>query len=104
MLKIRKGDTVSVIAGKDKGKQGKVLHVLPLENKALVEGVNYVKKATRRTQSEQQHSGIVSVERPIACSNLMVVCKNCNVAARVGFSLLKDKSKGRVCKKCNETF
>lgn len=104
MLKIKKGDTVAVIAGKDKGKKGKVLRVFPEIGKALVEGVNYVKKHQRRTQADQQHTGIMQVERPLSISNLMVVCKNCQAPSRLGFVILKDKTKARLCKKCNETF
>ncbi len=104
MLKIRKGDTVAVMTGKDKGKQGRVMHVYPETSKVLVEGINYVKKAKRRTSQEQQHTGIVQMEMPIAVSNLAVVCKNCNAPVRVGFSILKDKSKARICKKCNEAI
>ena len=104
MLKIRKGDTVAVTTGKDKGKQGKVMHVLPEIGRALVEGINYVKKHKRRTQQEQQHTGIVQIEKPIALSNLKVVCKSCNAAVKVGFSILKDKTKVRICKKCNEAI
>jgi large subunit ribosomal protein L24 len=104
MFKIRKGDTVLVRAGKDRGKQGKVMHVYPVSRKALVEGINYVKKHKRRTQQEQQHSGIVSIEKPLALANLMLVCPNCSAPAKVGFSVLKDQSKARVCKKCNEAL
>ena len=102
MDKIRKDDTVTVMAGKDKGKQGKVMRVFPLTRKALVQGVNYVKKHKRRTQQEQQHTGIVQIEAPISLSNLAVICKSCNAPTRVGFSVEKDKTKTRVCKKCNE--
>ncbi|HAJ57418.1 MAG TPA: 50S ribosomal protein L24 [Candidatus Omnitrophica bacterium] len=104
MLKIRKGDTVAVLIGKDRGKQGKVMYVLSQEHKALVEGINYVKKAKRRTSQDQQHTGIVQMEKPVAISNLAVVCKNCNAPAKVGFSVLKDKTKARVCKKCSEAI
>ncbi|MFA5038879.1 MAG: 50S ribosomal protein L24 [Candidatus Omnitrophota bacterium] len=104
MLKIRKGDTVAVMTGKDKGKKGKVMKVLPEARKAVVEGVNYVKKHQRRTQAEQQQTGIIQVERPIALSNLMVICKNCQAPTKVGFTVLKDKTKSRLCKKCNEAF
>lgn len=104
MLKIRKDDTVAVITGKDKGKQGRVMHVYPEISKALVEGVNYVKKAKRRTSQEQQHTGFVQMEMPIALSNLAVVCKSCNTPVRVSFSVLKDKTKSRICKKCNEAI
>ena len=104
MLKIKKGDTVVVMAGKDKGKQGKVVRVLPVLRKAVVEGINYAIKHKRRTGQEQQHSGRVQIEMPIALANLMVMCKNCNSATKVSFSVLKDKTKARLCKKCNETF
>lgn len=104
MLKIRKGDTVFVTVGKDKGKQGKVIHVYPELHKALVEGINYAKKAKRRTQQDQQHTGIVQIEMPIETANLKVMCKSCNAPAKVSFSILKDKSKARICKKCNEAI
>ncbi len=104
MNKIMKGDTAQVLAGKDRGKQGKVMRVLRSDGKALVEGINRVTKHRRRTQQEQQHAGIVQIEAPIALSNLQVVCKNCNAPARVGFSILKDKTKARICKKCNEAI
>lgn len=104
MYKIKKGDTVAVLAGKDKGKQGKVMHVYPNLAKAVVEGINQVTKHRRRTQQEQQHAGIVKIEAPIAISNLQVVCKSCNSPVKVGFSILKDKTKTRICKKCNETI
>lgn len=104
MFKIRKGDTVAVLTGKDKGKQGRVMHVYHETSKVLVEGVNYVKKAKRRTSAEQQHTGIVQMEKPVAVSNLALVCKSCNAPAKVGFTVLKDKTKARICKKCNEAI
>jgi len=104
MIRIRKDDMVKVLTGKDRGKQGKVVRVDNVNMKALVEGINTVIKHRRRTQQEQQHEGRVKMERPIALSNLMLICKNCNVAAKVGFQIMKDKSKARVCKKCNEAF
>jgi len=104
MFKIRRGDTVAVMVGKDKGKQGKVIHVYPAAQKVLVEGINYAKKHKRRTQQEQQHTGIVQMEKPIALANLRVVCKSCSAATKVSFAILKDKTKARICKKCNEAF
>jgi large subunit ribosomal protein L24 len=104
MLKFRKDDTVLVLAGKDRGKKGKVLKVFPEIEKALVEGLNIVIKHRRRTQQEQQHEGRVKVERPLSLGKLAVVCKNCSAPTRVGFKVLKDGSKERLCKKCNETF
>jgi large subunit ribosomal protein L24 len=104
MNKIKKGDTVAVMTGKDKGKKGKVLHVMPGTGKVLVEGINFVKKHQRKTRQDQQEAGIVQVERPVQAANLMVVCKNCQAPARVGFTVLKDQTKARICKKCNEAF
>ena len=101
MLKIRKGDTVQVIKGKDTGKKGKVLFLLSEGKRALVEGINLVKKHKRQTRQDQQ-GGIVSIEAPIAIGNLMLLCKNCQKPVRVGFSVLADKSKARICKSCKE--
>jgi large subunit ribosomal protein L24 len=104
MLKIKKDDTIAVLSGKDRGKQGKVMHVFPETRKALVQGINLAKKHKRRTQQDQQHSGIVQIEVPIALSNLAVVCTSCNVPTKIGFSVLKDKTKTRICKKCREAL
>ena len=101
MAKIRKDDTVKIIAGKDKGKTGKVLSVLPGENRAFVQGLNLVKKAKRRTRDDQQ-GGIIQKESPIAISNLMVVCQKCSKPTRIGFTFLSDGTKSRICKKCKE--
>lgn len=103
MQKIRKGDLVQVIKGKDSGKKGKVLEVFFREKRALVEAINLVKKHKRQTRQDQQ-GGIVSVEAPISISNLMLFCKTCNGPVRVGFSLLKDKTKSRFCKNCKESI
>ncbi len=101
MPRIKKEDIVAVIAGKDKGKKGKVLAVFPGVDKALVEGVNFVKKHRRKTQQDQQ-GGVVQKEMSIHLSNLMLVCKRCNKSVRVGFSVLKDGSKSRICKSCGD--
>lgn len=103
MLKVRKGDIVQAIKGKDKGKKGKVLSILPEGRRALVEGVNLVKKHKRQTRQDQQ-GGIVSIESPINVSNIMLVCKTCQRPVRVGFSLLKDNTKVRICKSCKEAI
>jgi len=101
MFRIKKNDTVQAIKGKDKGKKGRVLEVFAERGRALVEGVNMVKKHKRKTQQDQQ-GGIVSIESPIALSNIMLVCKHCNRPSRVGFSVSKDGTKTRVCKACKE--
>ena len=99
MLRIKKNDMVSVITGRDKGKKGKVLEVFPFESRAIVENINLVKKARRRTQQNQK-GGIVDIEAPIHLSNLMLVCKQCNKPTRFRVSILKDGTKIRECKKC----
>lgn len=101
MLAIKKDDNVGVIAGKDKGKKGKVVAVFPRSNKALVEGVNFVKKHMRKTQQDQK-GGVIQKEMAMQISNLMLICKRCNKPVRFGFSSQKDGSKIRVCKVCKE--
>lgn len=100
MQKIKKGDTVQVIRGDDKGKKGRVINVLPGAKRALVEGINTVKKHKRKTQKEPQ-GGIVAVETPIAIANILPFCKRCNTAVRVGFKQTAD-TKTRLCKSCKE--
>lgn len=90
-----------VIAGRDKGKKGKVISVFTKDNRVLVEGVNFVKKHMRRAQQEQQ-GGIIQKELPLNLSNIMLFCKRCNKPARIGVSFLKDGSKARICKSCKE--
>jgi len=101
MLKIRKGDIVASTKGRDRGKKGKVIEILPGGQRALVEGINMVKKHKRKTQQDQQ-GGIVSIESSISVSNIALVCKNCNKSARIGFTTLTDGTKARICKLCKE--
>ena len=103
MLKIRKNDTVVCRAGKDRGKKGKVLSVFPAENRAIVEGINFKKRHTRKTREDQQ-GGIIQRETPIQISNLLLLCNKCNKGAKVGFTLLKDGKKVRICKRCHEVI
>ena len=103
MLTVRRNDTVYVTTGKDKGKKGKVLRLLAAEKRAIIEGINLVKKHKRRTQQDQQ-GGVVSIESPISISNLMVVCKHCGKPARVGVKVLEDKTRSRYCKSCKEVI
>lgn len=103
MFRIRKGDTVQVIKGKDKGKKGKIITILPERKRAIVEAINLVKKHKRQTRQDQQ-GGIVSIEAPISVSNLMLFCKSCNRPTRVGFSLTVDKIKARFCKSCKQSI
>jgi large subunit ribosomal protein L24 len=103
VFKIRKGDMVQAAKGKDKGKKGKVITIFTETNRALVQGINMLKKHKRRTRDDQQ-GGIVSIESPIQISNLMLVCKACARPARVGFKIGQDKAKLRFCKACNEAL
>lgn len=103
MFKIRKNDIVIVCAGKDKGKKGKVLSIIREKNRAIVEGVNFIKKHMRKTREDQQ-GGIIQRESSINISNLMFFCNKCNKKTRIGFTLLKDGSKVRMCKKCREVI
>lgn len=103
MNKIKKNDTVFVLAGKDRGKTGKVFRVFPSDGRALVEGINYAKKHMRKTKQDQQ-GGIIQKEATINLSNLVVFCKTCKKGARVGISVLADGTKSRYCKRCKEAF
>ena len=104
MDKIKKNDTVYVLAGRDKGKTGRAFKVFPKEDRALVEGINYVKRHTRKTQSQDQQGGIIQKESPIHISNLALFCKTCNKYARVGINILADGTKSRYCKRCKEVI
>ena len=104
MFKIRKGDVVYVLKGDDRGKKGTVLKILPKKNRAIVEGINYVKKHIRRKRREDEPRGIVQMETPIHISNLALFCKKCNRFTRVGFRILESGEKTRVCKDCKETI
>ena len=100
--KIRRNDRVMVIAGKDRGKVGKVKKVLPRKARAIVEGVNIIKKHQKPTPGNQ--GGIVENEASIHISNLMLICPKCTDPVRVGYKVLEDGSKVRVCKKCGEAI
>jgi large subunit ribosomal protein L24 len=100
-IRLRKGDTVKVIAGKDLGKTGKILRVLPDKGRLIVEGVNFVKKHSRRTR-EDRAGGIHEVETTIDVSNVMLVCPKCRQTTRIGVKVLADGTKARICRKCEE--
>jgi large subunit ribosomal protein L24 len=98
---IKKNDTVMVIAGKEKGKTGKVLRIIPKKDRALVEKLNMVKRHMRPGAQSRQ-GGIVEKESPLHISNLMLVCSKCTDPTRVGYRILEDQKKVRYCKKCSE--
>jgi large subunit ribosomal protein L24 len=103
-MKIRKGDTVEVLSGDDRGARGSVHQVLPDEGRVVVSGVNLVKKHQRRTGDVRTQVGIIEREAPIALSNVALVCPRCSKATRVGYRILENGSKVRVCKSCDETI
>jgi large subunit ribosomal protein L24 len=100
-LHVKKDDLVMVIAGKEKGKSGKVLRVLPDRGQVMVESLNVVKRHTRPTRGSAQ-GGIIEKDAPVDASNVRLVCKGCNKPSRTGIRVLEDGSKARFCKKCNE--
>jgi large subunit ribosomal protein L24 len=100
---VRRGDTVAVLAGKERGKRGKVLAVLRDKNRVLVEHVNMIKKHQRPTQKLRQ-GGIIEREGPIHLSNVMVVCGKCARPARTSTQTFADGRKVRVCRRCGETI
>ncbi len=99
--RIKKNDTVVVIAGKEKGKSGKVLRVMPSAGRAIVESLNMVKRHSRAT-GPQSPSGIVEKEAPIHLSNLMYLCEKCNATSRLGKTELSDGKRVRLCRRCGE--
>ena len=98
---MKKNDLVMVIAGREKGKSGRILKVFPQKNRALIEKVNFIKRHTRPSGQTRQ-GGIVEKEAPIHVSNVMIICEKCNVPIRVGKKILDDGRKVRICKKCGE--
>jgi large subunit ribosomal protein L24 len=101
---IKKNDTVVLIAGKDKGKTGKVLKVNPEKNRVVVEKLNFVKEFIRRDQSKNIQGGIMEKEGPIHVSNVQIYCSECAQGVRVRTKKLEDGTKVRVCSKCDITI
>jgi len=100
-VKLKKGDTVKVLSGNDKGKTGEVLTVLPKENRVIVKDVNIRKKAVKPRKAGDE-GGIIPSEHPINASKVAVVCPKCQKAVRIGYKVDKDGKKVRVCKSCGE--
>jgi large subunit ribosomal protein L24 len=100
---VRKGDTVGVIAGRERGKRGKVLHVLTEKGRVIVEKVNMIKKHQRPTQKIRQ-GGIIEREGTLALSNVLLVCARCDRPVRTGTQVLADGRKVRVCRRCGESI
>jgi large subunit ribosomal protein L24 len=99
-LFVKKEDKVMVVTGKDRGKTGRVLRVIPEKGRVLVEGVAFVKRATRPNPSKNIKGGLVERESSIHASNVKVICSECGEPTRVGTTFLEDGRKVRSCKKC----
>lgn len=97
-MKIKKGDLVKIITGKDKGKEGKILKAIPKDNKIIVDGLNLAKKH-RRPKRQGEKGEVIQVPRPVDASNVMIICASCRQPTRLGFKIL-ESGKKRVCKKC----
>ena len=102
-MKIHKDDNVLVIAGKNKGKKGKVRFVFPDENRVLIEGINMIKTHSR-AKAQVRQAGLIEREAPINLANVMIICKSCNKPARIGFKRLEDGRKVRICRNCQEVI
>jgi len=98
---VKKDDQVMVMLGKEKGKTGKILRVIPKKERVIVEKVNFVKRHTRPSAQRRQ-GGIIEKEAPLHASNVMIICTKCNSPVRVGRKILEDGGKVRYCKKCGE--
>ncbi len=99
--RLRKGDFVQVMKGKDAGKKGRIIRVYPRELSALVEGVNFVKKHVRPRKIDQQ-GGIITVEKPVSLANLSYFCMKCEKPTKIGYRFLSDGVKVRYCRGCEE--
>jgi len=97
---IRRNDAVVVTAGKDRGKRGRVLKVLPAANRLVVEGVNFVSRHTRPNPGKNIKGGIMKREAPLHASNVQLVCPECGKRTRLGHRTLADGRKVRICRKC----
>lgn len=102
-LRVKKGDTVVVLTGKDRDKKGRVLAVIPKKERVIVEGVNIIKKHQRPSRKYPQ-GGIIEKEGSIHISNVMLVCPKCDKPTRIGARVLEDGRRVRVCKKCKEVI
>ncbi len=101
---IKKNDEVLILSGRDKGKTGRVLIVMPTEDRIVVEGVQMIKRHTRPNPNKQIKGGIVDKEAAIHISNVAIVCKNCKKHTRIANKVLGDGRSVRTCKKCGNTI
>jgi large subunit ribosomal protein L24 len=97
---IRKNDTVLVTTGKDRGKKGRVIRLVPEKNRLIVEGVNLIKRHTRPNPAKNVKGGVVQREASLHASNVQLVCPECGAQTRIGHKVLDDGRKVRICRKC----
>ncbi|MDI7259918.1 MAG: 50S ribosomal protein L24 [Thermodesulfobacteriota bacterium] len=100
---IKKNDLVMVTNGKEKGKSGRVLKVIPEKERVIIEKINFIKKHSR-PQGQQKRGGILEKEAPLHISNVMLLCEKCNKSVRIGYRVLEGGKKARFCRKCGEIF
>jgi len=98
---IRKNDNVVVLTGRDRGKRGRVLRVLPNKTRVVIEGVNFIKRHTKANPQRNVKGGIIERESAIHASNVQLVCPECGAPTRIGHKRLDDGSRVRTCRKCN---
>jgi large subunit ribosomal protein L24 len=98
--RLRKNDTVEVISGRDSGKRGRVLQVIPAGNRVLVQGVSFVKKHTKPNPQKNIKGGVLEREAPLSASKLMIICAECGKRTRIGSKQLADGRKARACRRC----
>ena len=97
---LKKNDNVLVITGKDRGKKGRVIRVVPEKNRLIVEGVNLIKRHTRPNPAKNIKGGVVQREASLHASNVQLVCPECGAQTRIGHKVLEDGRKVRICRKC----
>ena len=102
-MKIKKSDKIKIIAGKDKGKEGKIIDIFPEERKIVVEGLNLVVKHMRPRRGGEKGQRI-QFPAPFRASNVMLICSKCNKLTRVSYKILENGKKVRMCKKCKEVI
>lgn len=102
-MRVRKNDTVMILAGKDRGKRGRIRKALPDKESVVVEGLNMIKRHSRTRRSARQ-AGIIELESPIHISNVQLICNKCGEPTRVGVQVLEDGRKVRVCRSCGEVI
>lgn len=100
---IKKNDLVMVLRGRERGKSGRVLKVLPKKERVIVEKINFIKRHTR-PHGQQRRGGIIEKEAPLHISNVALLCEKCNKPVRIGHRLIEGDKKARFCKKCGEIF